>query len=96
MLHIISHSPVEVAILERIGAGDVVIFIENAVLGVLRQGALSGNLQRSLKEYRCCVLLADMEVRGIGVEELVSGIEVMDYCGFVELTVQNPVIQSWC
>jgi tRNA 2-thiouridine synthesizing protein B len=96
MLHIISHTPIEVAIFERIGPGDVVILIENAVLGALQQGALSGQLISSLCENRCCVLNADLEIRGIGVEELVPGVEVMNYSGFVELTVQNPRIQSWC
>jgi tRNA 2-thiouridine synthesizing protein B len=28
-------------------------------------------------------------------DELVKGIEVIDYAELVELTVKNPLIQSW-
>ena len=96
MLHIISSTPVEMAIIERIGTTDVVIFIENAVLGVLQQGALVEQLLRKMGGNHFYVLTSDIESRGIGVDELIPGIEVLDYCDFVELTIQNSVIQSWC
>ena len=48
-----------------------------------------------LEQNRLYVLADDLEVRGIAVSELVTGIEVIDYAGLVALTVKNPVIQSW-
>ncbi|MFZ2312902.1 MAG: sulfurtransferase complex subunit TusB [Methylobacter sp.] len=95
MLHLIFQSPIEVAILERIDSGDVVVFLENAVLRILQNGLLSGTLTQQLKRNRLCVLSDDIVVRGIAVDELVNGIEVIDYSELVELTVNNPVIQSW-
>lgn len=95
MLHLVFQSPIETAILERIDSGDVVIFLENSVLRILQKGLLSDRLTQQLKINRLCVLSDDITVRGIVADELVKGIEVIDYAELVELTVKNPVIQSW-
>ena len=95
MLHLIFQSPIEAAILERIDSGDVVVFLENAVLRVILNSDISDMLTQQLSSNRLCVLSDDIAVRGIAPNELVKGIEVIDYAGLVELTVNNPVIQSW-
>ena len=95
MLHLIFQSPVNIAILERIDSGDDVVFLENAVLRILQKGSLSDTLSQLLKQNRLYVLADDIEVRGIAADELVNGIEVIDYSELVRLTVKNPVIQSW-
>ncbi|MDP1772828.1 MAG: sulfurtransferase complex subunit TusB [Methylobacter sp.] len=95
MLHLIFQSPIESAILERIDSGDIVVFLENAVLRTLQNSAISNTLAQQLGRNRLCVLSDDIAVRGIAPDELVQGIEVIDYAGLVELTVNNPVIQSW-
>ena len=95
MLHLIFQSPIEIAILERIDSGDDVVFLENSVLRILQNGSLSDTLTQLLKQNRLCVLADDIEVRGIVADELVNGIEVIDYSELVRLTVKNPVIQSW-
>ncbi|MFU8788173.1 MAG: sulfurtransferase complex subunit TusB [Methylobacter sp.] len=95
MLHLVFQSPVETAILERIGTGDVVVFLENAVLRVLKNSTLSAKLTQHLAGHRLCVLSDDITVRGIAADELTQGVEVIDYAGLVELTVQHPLIQSW-
>jgi tRNA 2-thiouridine synthesizing protein B len=95
VLHLVSQSPVEIAVLERIDSGDVVVFLENAVLRVLQNGLLSDTLAQQLKRNRLCVLSDELAVRGVAADELVDGIEVIDYAELVELAVNNPVIQSW-
>lgn len=95
MLHLIFQSPIEAAVLERIDSGDVVVFLENAVLRILQNGLLSSALTQQLERNRLCALSDDLVVRGIVAEELVNGIEVIDYAELVELTVNNSVIQSW-
>lgn len=95
MLHLIFQSPIEVAVLERIESGDVVVFLENAVLCVLQNSAISDALTRQLGKNRFCVLSDDIAIRGIITDELVKGLEVIDYAGLVELATDNPVIQSW-
>lgn len=95
MLHFIFQSPIETAILERIDSGDIVVFLENAVLRVLQNSSISDTLTHQLSNNRLCVLSDDIAIRGITLDELISGLEVIDYAGLVELTVNNPVIQSW-
>ncbi len=95
MLHLISQSPIEAAILERIDSDDVVVFLENAVLRTLQNSDMSDTLTLKMVGIRLCVLSDDIAVRGIAPHELVKGIEVIDYAGLVELTINIPVIQSW-
>ncbi|MDP1665434.1 MAG: sulfurtransferase complex subunit TusB [Methylobacter sp.] len=95
MLHLIFQSPIETAILERIDSGDVVVFLENAVLRVLQNSSISDTLTHQLSNNRLCVLSDDIAIRGITLDELINGLEVIDYAELVELTVNNPVIQSW-
>ncbi|MCX7105721.1 MAG: sulfurtransferase complex subunit TusB [Methylococcales bacterium] len=95
MLHLISQSPIEKAILERIDKGDDVVFLENAILHILAKGLLSYTLTQLLKESKLFVLEGDIVVRGIAATELVTGIEVIDYSKLVDLTVKNKLIQSW-
>jgi tRNA 2-thiouridine synthesizing protein B len=95
VLHLIFQSPIEAAILERIDSGDVVVFLENAVLRVILNSDISNMLTQQLGHNRLCVLSDDIAVRGIVPSELVKGVEVIDYAGLVELTVNNPLIQSW-
>ena len=95
MLHLIFQSPIEIAMLERIDSGDDVLFLENAVLRLLAKGTLYTALTKLLKHNRLFVLADDIKVRGISASELVKGIEVIDYSEWVDLTVKNPIIQSW-
>lgn len=95
VLHLIFQSPIETAILERIDSGDVVVFLENAVLSILQNSVISGTLTRLLGSNRLCVLSDDITVRGIAPNELAKGLEIIDYAGLVELTVKSRIIQSW-
>ncbi|MGZ5056002.1 MAG: sulfurtransferase complex subunit TusB [Methylobacter sp.] len=95
MLHLVFQSPIETAVLERIDSGDVVVFLENAVLRLLQNSVISGAVTQQLGKNRFCVLSDDIAIRGISPNELIEGLEVIDYAGLVELTVNNPVIQSW-
>ena len=95
MLHLIFQSPIDMAILERIDSGDDVMFLENSVLRILQKGSLCDILTQMLKNNRLCVLGDDIIVRGIHADQLVHGVEVIDYAELVRLTVKNPVIQSW-
>jgi tRNA 2-thiouridine synthesizing protein B len=95
MLHLIFQSPIETAILERIDPEDVVVFLENAVLRVLQNSSISDALKQQLSSNRLCVLSDDISIRGIAKDELIEELEVIDYAGLVELTVNNAVIQSW-
>ncbi len=96
MLHLVFQLPIDVAVLDRMASGDIAVFLESGVLGVLQQGAMSDVLTHKLDTNRLCVLSEDMAVRGVLASELVAGLEVIDYPGLVNLTVETPLIASWC
>lgn len=95
MLHLISGSPIDSAVLARLGVGDEIVFLENAVSRLLQTGADNNALFELSKTHSLYVLADDLAVRGIAVEELVQGIWVINYTDFVALTVKHPTIQSW-
>lgn len=95
MLHLISQSPIERAVLERVGVNDDIVFLCSAVLRLLHTGELNNTLARLLETHSLYVLADDLAVRGITQEELVRGIQIIDYPQLVALTVKHPVIQSW-
>jgi len=41
------------------------------------------------------VLQADMLARGLRENELIAGLQIIDYSGFVDLTVAHKVIKTW-
>jgi tRNA 2-thiouridine synthesizing protein B len=95
MLHIIP-TLLEGAVLARIGAGDDVLFLDNAVLGLLKTGRWAGALSVLSERGRLFVLADDVAIRGLAPDELCPCLVRVDYAGFVDLTVKNAVIQSWC
>lgn len=95
MLHIISHSLADSTVLQRVAPHDAVLFIRDAVFGLLREGRLAGQLITLQRHSKLYALQPDLAVRGIAVENLVDGIEPVDYGGFVVLTVEHPVINAW-
>ena len=95
MLHIIAKSPVEPIMLDRIDAGDTVLFIRSAVLAVLSGNILCERLTVMTEQNQLYALSPDLEARGISPEELLEGIGIIDYADFVELTMEHLVIHSW-
>ncbi len=41
------------------------------------------------------VLSAELDTRGIQIDELIQGVEAIDFVGVVKLTEKNKVIRSW-
>lgn len=96
MLHLIFKSSIDNAVLDRMADGDVAVFMESAVLGLMKNSKLADSFTCKLSSNRLCVLSEDMHVRGVQASEIVPGLEVIDYPGLVNLTVENPQIASWC
>lgn len=95
MLHLIFHTPVDSGLLQRIGSEDAIVFMDNAVLCLLKHSIFSKVLS-NLTHHSCYALLEDLQIRGINPQELsAADIQIINYPQLVDLTVANPVIQSW-
>jgi len=96
MLHLIFQSPINSALLQRIDKGDDVVFFENSIFQIYKGALLNDEFQQILSSrVYLYVLAVDMEVRGIEQEELITGVEVIDYAALVELTENNKVVRTW-
>ncbi len=96
MLHLIFQSPIAHSVLQRIESGDDVVFFENAVFRLNKDTVLSSELKQMLNNnVHLWVLSAELDTRGIQVDELIPGVEVIDFVSVVKLTEKNKVIRTW-
>ena len=94
-LHIINASPLAKTSLQSclrvIKKNDAIILIEDAVIT-----AKKNNGEMLFKEsIRFFVLEPDLKARGIKTEQIIQGVETVDYNGFVKLTVKYYGVQTW-
>jgi tRNA 2-thiouridine synthesizing protein B len=99
VLHLISRSPQESRALEaclaRAGEGDAVLLSENAVYAALKSGDCGAVIASAAGRIRVYALAPDLAVRGVGASEVSETIGIVDYGGFVDLTIDYHPIQSW-
>ena len=98
MLHTINKSPFEKDSLSTcmryLTDDSSVLFIEDGVYSCLKKTNFENliNNNGSVKYY---VLGPDLQARGLDKNLLINNIEIIDYKGFVKLTVENEKIQNW-
>ena len=101
MLHIVNKSPFERNALRSCLAhalsGDAVLLIEDAVIGAVSGTSVAAELQQAINGNSVAIyaLGPDLAARGVKAERMLEGIQVVDYAGFVDLTVANEKTQSW-
>ena len=95
ILHVVNKSPYERNSLDTcVGyfqPGDALLLIEDGVYAAIKGGKAASRLQG----LDVSVLGPDLAARGFPVEKLVDGVKVVDYAGFVDLTVDKDKVQSW-
>lgn len=95
MLHILSKTPIDRVILERTVADDIILLLEDAVIDALDSGSYRQYWTDNQMQQKIFILAADLEIRGISTESVVTGIHIIDYQGFVQLIIDNEVNFSW-
>ena len=95
MLHLVNKSPYECNNLNTATGlmkdGDTLLLIEDAVYAAVKGGKAAD----LLNGRKVSILGPDMAARGITEDKLVSGVEIIDYAGFVDLVETNDQVQSW-
>ena len=99
MLHTVNKSPFERNALEsciRLAkAGSSVLLIEDGVIAAMQGTKYSGTLSDAMANITFYVLGPDLKARGLSESNIVEGVKVVDYDGFVDLTANNESVQSW-
>lgn len=85
MLHIINNTSALTTCLRIAQSSDVILLIENGVDAATYIDA---------KQYSVYALKSDLIANNL-LDKINSDIKVIDYDGFVDLTVENFPIQTW-
>ena len=99
ILHTINKSPFEKNSLDtclRLAKeGSTILLIEDAVYAAPKGTAVEEKVSAASARYRICALGPDLKARGLGESELVDGIKLVDYGGFVDLVAEHDSVQAW-
>lgn len=97
MLHLLTANPLTAAVAERIAAGDVLV-LQSAAIWSAVTGHIDNRKLQLLLERGCHVRVMQdlLTASGIDPQQLLPGVDIVDYPGLVELTVAHYPIQTWC
>jgi tRNA 2-thiouridine synthesizing protein B len=97
-LHTVNKSPFEKNSFDSCVAyakeGSAILLIEDGVYAAM-QGTKFADVVSGLSGVKVCVLGPDLKARGLSADKVVSGVEVVDYAGFVDLSVEHDKVVSW-
>ncbi|HEB67143.1 MAG TPA: sulfurtransferase complex subunit TusB [Gammaproteobacteria bacterium] len=98
-LHTVNKSPFDRPSLQTClrlaGKGNAVLLFEDGVYGAMQGTAVADTVKEALGNVSIYVLGPDLKARGVGEDKLIDGIKVVDYKGFVDLTVENDKVNAW-
>lgn len=98
-LHTVNKSPFERNTLEsclRLAAkGSSVLLFEDGVIGAMKNTKHSDAVANAMSDISFYVLGPDIKARGLNDSNVIDGIKVIDYDGFVDLTTEHHTVQSW-
>ena len=99
MLHTVNKSPFERnslnSCLTKSKEGSSILLIEDAVVGALKGTVVADKLTAAMENKNVYVLGSDLNTRGFTEAEILDGIKVVDYAGFVDLVAEHSNVQSW-
>jgi tRNA 2-thiouridine synthesizing protein B len=99
ILHTVNKSPFErnalISCLGHAQAGSSVLMMEDGVYGAIAGSQVSDIVSKSMANVKVYALEPDLAARGIAKEKLISGVQLIDYAGFVDLAADNTSVQAW-
>jgi tRNA 2-thiouridine synthesizing protein B len=99
VLHIINKSPYDRNSLDtclRLARPDsAILLIEDGIYAAQKNAGAAEKVKQALGSHQVYALQPDLEARGIKPENMIDGISLVDYDGFVKLTTDYDKSQSW-
>lgn len=96
MLYILNQSHSSNALhrcLQIAGCDDAILLIEDGVLAAINNSDMASLISSLAKKCEIFVLHADVEARGLSAM-ILANIKIIDYDGFVDLTIKHSPIVS--
>ena len=99
MLHTVNKSPFEnssvKSCISMCAKNNSILFIEDAVISVMKATKFTGMIESSLKDFKMYALRPDLEARGLSLDNVIEGVKIVGYEEFVDLTTEHDSVQSW-
>ena len=99
VLHIVNKSPYERnsfdTCLRLAKADSAILLIEDGIYAVQKNSATSSKMEQALGNHPVYALQPDLQARGVNPDNMIEGISLVDYDGFVKLTTEYDRLQSW-
>jgi len=99
ILHTVNKSPFEKNNLESClryaKPGSAVLLIEDGIYAALVGTTFEKEVAAAMEELNFYCLGPDMKARGFSAGDKIEGIKMVDYAGFVDLTVEYDKVQAW-
>lgn len=99
VLHTTNKSPLQTRDLEsclrlsRPGCG--ILLMEDAVYAALKGTAVADRVHEATKDRDIYLLEPDLAARGFTQDQVVPGVRLVDYGGFVDIAVEYHHVQAW-
>ena len=98
MLHIVNKSPFQTSTIESClrmaQPGSALLLIEDGVYAATAGSTAEANLRHACARLKVYALRPDLDARGM-TGKLIDGVTLVDYDGFVDLTVEYKTSLSW-
>jgi tRNA 2-thiouridine synthesizing protein B len=99
MLHTVNKSPFERNSLETClrfaRQGHAILLYEDGIYAALKGTIFESKMTATVTNCKVYVLVPDLEARGMRMDNVIAGIQPVDYAGFVDLVVENNPVQAW-
>lgn len=99
MLHTLNKSPFERNTLDSCLSiakkGGSVLLFEDGIYAAMRGTKAADKITQAMNDFSFYVLGPDVRARGIREDQVIDGIKVIDYGGFVDLVTEHDNVQSW-
>ena len=99
VLHTVNKSPFErnalASCLRLAREGSSVLLLEDGVLASLDHTPHADKVKAAMGHLKFYVLAPDMQARGLDESNIMDGVEIVDYAGFVDLATAHNTVQAW-
>ena len=69
--------------------------LEDGIYAALSNTVLADKIKKSMENFAFYVLGPDVLARGLSDVNVIEGIKVVDYGGFVDLVTEHDKVQAW-
>ena len=99
MLHTVNKSPFERnsldSCLRLAKKGSAILLIEDGVIAAVKGTVQSSKLEGATGDHAVFVLGPDLKARGLSEDQVIDGIKIVDYAGFVDLAEEHGTHNAW-